>query len=101
MYHALLIVGERDDWKATLLENMTVCVEGLDYCAFNTFGGFMQIHPVTSPPPDWSPQQVNGTTYRYVWIIGVTLSSSSRLGGFCLVDAATAELLKFALPASP
>jgi hypothetical protein len=99
MYNALLIVAENDDWNATSLKNVTVCVEGLDYCAFNTYGGFTQIHPVSSPPVSWSPQQVNGITYRYVWIIATKLSLSSRLEGLCLVDAATAEVFKFALPA--
>jgi hypothetical protein len=95
MYRALLIALESGGWNATSLQNMTVNAE-LDYCAFDKDGSFMQIHTVTSPPADWSPQQVNGTTYRYVWTITVEQSGFARSippPGLYWVDAATAELV--------
>ena len=94
MYHALLIALESGGWNATSLENMKISV-GLDYCAFGPYNSFMQIHQVTSPPVDWSPKQVNDTTYRYVWTTLVYSPPIHSLppGWYYWVDAATAELL--------
>ena len=116
MYHALLIALESGGWNATSLKNMTISV-GLDYCAFfenlstesgwETLGnctfrtsppvtGFQVLYAVTQAAVDWSPQQINGITYRYVWTIAVerpgnTLSIPPL--GLYYVDAATAELV--------
>jgi hypothetical protein len=115
MYRALLIALESGGWTTTSLKNMTINVR-LDYCAFyndfsspsgwETLGnctfrtnppvtGFDLIYPVTHPPADWSPQQINGITYRYVWTIIVEYSGSSGIPppGYYYVDAATAELV--------
>ena len=71
----------------------------LDYCAFQKSSnqtGFGLISPVTHPVADWSPKQVNDTTYRYVWTIVVEGPGSLRSippAGYYYVDAATAELV--------
>jgi hypothetical protein len=94
MYHALLIALESGGWNATSLENMTISAE-LDFCAFS-FNSFRLVYRVTSQPVDWSPQQVNDTTYRYVWTIIVGGPGSFRSippPGYHWVDAATGELV--------
>lgn len=94
MYHALLIALESDRWNATSLQNMTIGV-WLDFCAFGP-GSFDRLYSVTFQPADWSPKQVNDTTYRYVWTISVEGPGKS-MGipppGYYWVDAATAELV--------
>jgi len=94
MYHALLIALESGGWNATSLQNMAISVE-LDFIAFGP-NGWTLIYRVTSPAVDWSPQQVNDTTYRYVWTIIVYYSGSAKSippSGYYYVDAATAELV--------
>jgi len=94
MYHALQIALQSGGWNANSLKNMTISAQ-LDYCAFGS-NSFLEISPVASPPADWSPQQVNGTTYRYVWTIiveGPGPAHGIPPPGYYLVDAATAELL--------
>jgi uncharacterized membrane protein len=103
MYKALKIGLESDDWNVTSLENMTARVS-LDYCEFqnnpsNSSGyGFQLSHEVTQPVEDYSPVQVNGTTYRYAWVI--TVDKTQNLGlvhtppyALYYVDAQTAELI--------
>jgi hypothetical protein len=98
MYHALIIALQRGGWTATSLKNMAISVE-LDYCAFlnsSTEIGFELLSPVTHSIADWSPQQVNDTTYRYVWTIIVHYSDPPKSippPGYYYVDAATAELV--------
>jgi hypothetical protein len=108
MYQALLIALQSGGWTASSLTNMTIHVE-LDYCAFGVNCSlFEQIYPVTSPPANWFPQQVNNAklpngvdgsynvTYRYVWTIIVEYSTptfSIPPAGYYYVDAATAELV--------
>jgi hypothetical protein len=72
MYRALLIALESGGWNATSLQNMAISVE-LDFIAFGP-NGWSLVYRVTSPAVDWSPQQVNDTTYRYVWTIIVQYS---------------------------
>jgi preprotein translocase subunit SecY len=94
MYCALLIALESGGWTQTSLKNMTISV-GLDYCAFGS-NSFLLIYPVTQPVADWSPRQINGTTYRYVWTIIVEYSGLFRSippPGYYYVDAATAKLV--------
>src|SRR5208337_1257043 len=97
MYHALLIALESGGWDAASLQNMTIEVE-LDYCAFfnsSNETGFERLSPVTHSVPDWSPTQVNDTTYRYVWTIVAQYSRGMSIPppGYYYVDAATAELV--------
>lgn len=71
MYHAVLIALRSGGWNAASLQDMTISVE-LDNCAFIKNAeetGFNLIRAVTQPVADWLPQQVNDTTYRYVWTI--------------------------------
>jgi hypothetical protein len=95
MYHALVIALESGGWNATSLKNMKISV-GLDYCAFGPDFSFQLIRPVISPAADWSPQQINNVTYRYVWTIiieGPGNLLSIPPAGLYYVDAATAELI--------
>jgi len=98
MYQALLIALKSGRWNATSLKNMTISVE-LDYCTFwknASMTGSELLYPVTRPPVDWSPKQINDTTYRYVWTIIVGYSGPFKSippPGYYFVDAATAELL--------
>jgi hypothetical protein len=77
---------------------MTIKVE-LDYCTFINSSeetGFDLLYPVTHSVMDWSPQQINNVTYRYVWTIIVEYSGPSFSippPGYYYVDAATAELV--------
>jgi len=98
MYRALLIALKSGGWSARSLKNMTIEVE-LNYDAFATNSSnssLRSIHPVTQSVADWSPQQINGTTYRYIWTIIVEGPGSFRSippAGYYYVDAATAELV--------
>jgi len=106
MYNALIIALASGGWSVTSLWNMAISVE-LDYCAFlnsSTEIGFALLSPVTHSVADWSPKQVNDTTYRYVWTIIVHNSGPAKSGksigptlsarGYYFVDAATAELVR-------
>ena len=96
MYHALIIALESGGWNATSLGNMEVSVE-LDYCAFLNSPngtGFDWLYSVTHSVADWSPKQVNDTTYRYVWTIIIHYLGSIQgipPPGYYYVDAATGE----------
>jgi hypothetical protein len=117
IYQALLIALESGGWNAKSLENTTVYVE-LGYYAFfkdlstssgwmtldnSTFStnspvrGFLFLYQVTQQPVEWSPRQINGITYRYVWTIIVQYSPPRPFPptppGYYNVDAATSELL--------
>ena len=105
MYHALIIALQSGRWSASALNNKAISIE-LDYCAFlnsSTEIGFELLSPVTHSVADWSPRQVNDTTYRYVWTIIVHNSGPAKSGtsigptlsarGYYYVDAATAELV--------
>jgi hypothetical protein len=98
MYQALLTALKSGGWNATSLKNMIISVE-LDYFAFwknVSMAGGELVYPVTCPPVDWSPKQINDTTYRYVWTI-IGDYSGPAIGIpppiYYYVDAATAELL--------
>ena len=113
MYHALRIALESDSWTNTSLRDVTVRVS-LDYCVFwhnntitkspydnTTIGpgsGFEVLHEVTQPVDDYSPVQVNETTYRYIWAFVVIETDHPNLVtipplGLYWVDAATGELI--------
>jgi hypothetical protein len=98
MYRALTIALESDRWNASSLNNMEVR-ESLEYWEFSinsSSSGERRLHSVTQPAEDYSPVQVNGTTYRYIWDISV----EPKVGwksipplGLYWVDAATGEIL--------
>jgi hypothetical protein len=98
MYRALLIVLITGGWNATSLKNKTIFVM-LEYSAFinsPSSTGFDLLYPVTHSVADWSPKQVNYTTYRYAWRIIVEYSGPVKSippPGYYYVDAATAELV--------
>jgi uncharacterized coiled-coil protein SlyX len=92
MYHALLIALESDGWTASSLDGRTVLAL-LQYDVFSK-SGFEMLHEVMQPVEDYSPVQVNDTTYRYVWYISLFFKGTR--GGFIFyyIDAATAEMVQ-------
>jgi cell division protein FtsB len=100
IYRALRIALESDGWTASSLSNMTVSAS-LEYREFwsndsSGGSGSVFLHDVTQPARDYSPVQVNGTTYRYVWDIVVEESVGVRSippPGLYWVDAATGEIV--------
>jgi hypothetical protein len=102
MYRALRIALESDGWTASSLSDMTVSAS-LEYWEFwsnSSSSGSVLLHYVTQPPNDYSPVQVNGTTYRYIWDIVVEPSVGARSippPGLYWVDAATAEIVPHGL----
>jgi hypothetical protein len=100
VYNALRTALESDGWTASSLSNMTVSAS-LEYREFwsDSSGGFgcVFLHDVTQPARDYSPVQVNDTTYRYVWDIIVEPSVGVRYippSGLYWVDAATGEIVQ-------
>jgi hypothetical protein len=94
MYRALTIALESDNWNASSLSNMTVGAS-LEYWEFSS-NGACWLHDVTQPTEDYSPVQVNGTTYRYIWDIVVEPSGNIKgipPPGLYWVDAATGEIV--------
>jgi hypothetical protein len=91
MYHALLIALESGGWNATSLKNMSIYVE-LDDCIFifPPYGTGFARYPLTHSVADWSPQQINGTTYQYAWTITVGYGEGATI---YFVDVVTAELI--------
>jgi hypothetical protein len=102
MYQALRIALESDGWTASSLNNMTVSAS-IEYWKFgsnSSSSGSVLLHYVTQRPNDYSPVQVNGTTYRYIWDIVVEPSVGARSippPGLYWVDAATAEIVPHGL----
>ncbi|MGB8779607.1 MAG: hypothetical protein WCD81_03040 [Candidatus Bathyarchaeia archaeon] len=98
MYNAIKIALESDRWNASSLSNMTVCAS-LEYWEFwgnSSSSGSELLHYVTQPANDYSPVQVNNTTYRYIWDIVVEPSVGARSippPGLYWVDAATGEIV--------
>ena len=94
MYRALTIALESDGWNASSLGNMQVYVD-LEYREFLSNYGSQWLHDVTQPAKDYSPVEINGTTYRYVWEIEVEPSNMNVIPplGFYWVDAATGEIV--------
>jgi hypothetical protein len=94
MYQALVIALQNGGWNATLLANAKINVE-LDFIAFGRSGGWTLMYRVSSPVTNWSNRQVNDTTYRYVWTIGVYYPDAPRIPspGYYFVDATTAQLI--------
>lgn len=93
MYDALRIALESGGWNASSLAKMVVRV-GLEYMWFNASGSW-PIHDMTQPAKDYSPVQVNGTTYRYVWFVNVDQIPFAAYPppGYYYVDAATGEIV--------
>jgi hypothetical protein len=95
MYDALRIALESGGWNASSLSNMGVRVS-LCYMAYRSADN-CSTYDVTQPAKDYSPVQVNGTTYRYVW--SITVESLAAWGrefpppGYYYVDAATGEIV--------
>jgi hypothetical protein len=97
MYHALLVALESGGWNATSLSNMIVRAS-LGYWEFwnsSSMNGSEFLHGVTQPAIDYSPVQVNDTTYRYIWDIVVQGNAGvlSIPPPLCWVDAATGEIV--------
>jgi len=94
MYRALTIALESDEWNASSLSDMQVYVYFSKYWSNNSSGTYIQ--PVTEPPKDYSPIQVNGTTYRYIWEIEVEPSGNILAippPGLYWVDVTTGEIV--------
>lgn len=101
MYRALIIALESDRWNASSLSNMEVRIS-LEYWGFpnDSANGGGWLHYVTQPAKDYSPVQVNGTTYRYIWDINVEPSGDVKYIpplGLYWVDAATGEIVPHGL----
>jgi hypothetical protein len=101
MYAALRTALESDEWNASSLSNKIVWVF-LEYVEFIIAPNFFEFSPqynVTQPAKDYSPVQVNGTTYRYIWDIIVYNNPIGfgqwypLFGPTYRVDAATGEIL--------
>ena len=102
MYHALWIALRSGGWNASSLSDRTVSAQIL-YMKFwsnPSQTGFEGLHEVTEPVEDYSPVQVNDTTYRYVWHICVALRGIPHsIPTNYAVDAATGEMvLQYAFP---
>jgi hypothetical protein len=97
MYHALLIALESGGWTESSLINMTVRVflEYTEFWSNSSSSGSEFLHEVTQPARDYSPVQVNGTTYRYIWDIVVENNVGLQMPppGLYYVDAATGEIV--------
>ena len=93
MYHALLIALESGGWNATSLSDMTVrvSIEYMEFTNSSWLKGSQVLHDVKQPVKDYSPVQVNGTTYRYIWDIVVENNVGLQMPppGLYYVDAAT------------
>jgi len=96
MYHALIIALESDEWNATSLSDKTVYVS-LEYMEFTNSSGLIGsqiLHDVTQPVEDYSPVEVNNTTYRYIWDIVVQYKVGFIIPPWLYyVDAATGEMV--------
>jgi len=92
MYRALTIALESDDWNASSLSGMRVYAY-LTHWWSNSSG--TSGWDVMEPPKDYSPVEINGTTYRYVWEIEVEPSNMNVIPplGFYWVDASTGEIV--------
>ena len=103
MYQALRLALESDNWSSSSLENMTIKVS-LNYCEFVNHSsdpqryGFHNLYAVTKPINDYSPVQINSTTYRNIWMIYVDKTESldfphTKPIALYFVDSSTAELI--------
>jgi hypothetical protein len=97
MYHALLIALESGAWNATSLSDMTarVSLECMEFTNSSGFTGSQVLHDVKQPAKDYSPIQINSTTYRYIWDIVVENNVGLQMPppGLYYVDAATGEIV--------
>jgi len=96
MYRAITIALESDGWNASSLINMTVnaYLEYREIWSNSTGSGWTLLHEVTQPTENYSPVQVNGTTYRYIWDIVVEPNGTMLLPPPTYwVDAATGEIV--------
>jgi hypothetical protein len=101
MYRALTIALESDGWNTASLSNKEVSVS-LEYWKFSSnpsSNGSEWLHSVTQPAEDYSPVQINGTAYRYIWDISVEPKVGKCIPplGLYWVDAATGEILSHGL----
>jgi hypothetical protein len=101
IYRALRIALESGGWNASSLSDKIALVS-LAYTESSSIGiRYKWLYYVTQPAKDYSPVQVNGTTYRYVWSImirqnrypsGVTGIQITPFG-FYYVDVSTGEIV--------
>jgi hypothetical protein len=93
MYRALIIALESDDWNASSLSGMRVFAYFSKYSSNSSSGTYIQ--PVTEPPKDYSPVEIDGTTYRYIWEIEVEPGNMNIIPplGLYWVDASTGEIV--------
>ncbi|NLF89540.1 hypothetical protein GX563_12050 [Candidatus Bathyarchaeota archaeon] len=98
MEDALAIAFERTGWTAdTLMELNATRVDVKLVYGYTTSDTAVIENAVMTPALDYSPVNRDGVTYRYMWQI-VAYNTASDLmplthDGYCLVDAATGEIL--------
>jgi hypothetical protein len=97
MYGALMIALKSGGWNESRLSNRIVGAS-IVYVKFD--GGVEGLYEVTQPVEDYSPVQVNDTTYRYVWAVYVVNAPGFKtIPVLYYVDAATGEMVAhFAFP---
>jgi hypothetical protein len=96
MYRALRIALKSGGWNASSLSDRIVeaRIEYVEFYSTPSQGGVETLHEVTQPVEDYSPVQVNNTTYRYVWDVCVVGAPGVKTITVCyLVDAATGEMI--------
>lgn len=96
MYRALRIALKSGGWNASSLSDRTVSalIEYMKFWSNSSSTGWETLHEVTEPVKDYSPVQVNDTTYRYVWAVCVVGAPGVKTITVCyLVDAATGEMV--------
>jgi hypothetical protein len=97
MYYALRIALESDGWNESSLSNMRVFVslEYMEFWSNSSSSGSLALHDMTQPAKDYTPVQVNSTTYRYIWDIVVESNVGLEIPppGLYWVDAATGEIV--------
>jgi len=96
MYRALRIALKSDGWNASSLSDRIVeaRMEYVEFYSTPSQGGVETLHEVTQPVKDYSPVQVNHTTYRYVWDVCIVGAPDVKTITLCyLVDAATGEMV--------
>lgn len=98
MEDALSTAFERTGWtENTLMELNATRVDVKLVYGYTTTNTTVIQNAVTAPVIDYSPVTRDGVTYRYMWQI-VAYDAASDLmplthDGYCLVDAATGEIL--------
>jgi len=100
MYNSLETALESDQWNASSLNDKIVraSLEYWEFWSNSSSSGSELLYYVMQPAKDYSPVQVNDTTYRYIWDIVVVQNPSPTAGvtwhpfGLYYVDAATGEI---------